>query len=139
MSKQQEQAQKERYLRALANVGTLTAGCKAARVSPHTVYQWREMDTEFLVREHEAREACADVLEAIVMRRAKQRSDILAMFMLKGMRPAKFKDNSRVELTGKDGGPIDIDSDPTERIAGRIAQLATILGAAAVPSESLAE
>src|SRR5690348_6227205 len=56
-TEQAEQARKERYLRAVAAVGTLTAGCKAAHVSPHTVYAWREQDTAFLIAEHEAREA----------------------------------------------------------------------------------
>ncbi len=132
VSQQQEQSQKDRYLRALQKVGTLTGGCRAAKVSPHTVYQWREVDIEFVVREHQAREACADALEEVVIKRAMGRSDILAMFMLKGMRPAKYKDNSRVELTGKDGGPIDIDIDSRESLTGRIAGLAARVGMASV-------
>lgn len=130
-----EADQKERYLRAVASVGTLTAGCKAARVSPNTVYEWREHDATFLVREHQAREECADELEASVIRRAKGRSDTLAIFMLKGMRPAKYRDNSRVELTGEDGGPIAIDSDPYGAIESRMASLAARLRMAQLPRE----
>lgn len=137
-SEQDEQAQKARYLRAVSRVGTLTAGCKAARVSPHTVYSWREHDTEFTIAEHDARERCADELEAAVIRRGKTQSDTAAIFMLKAMRPAKYRDNSRVEVTGKDGGPVDLSLEPTDRIARRIAQLATRVGAGRVPGEPAA-
>lgn len=102
-----EKAQKERYLRALEKTGTLTSGCKAARVSPNTVYKWREMDDAFVISERLARDVCADELEASVIRRARGRSDVLAMFMLKAMRPAKYRDNSRVEMSGPDGNPIE--------------------------------
>lgn len=93
---QQLQAQKNRFLRAVERFGTLTAGCKAARVSPHTVYEWREQDIEFTIREHEARERCADELEAVVLKRAKKRSDILAIFLLKAMRPERFRERYEI-------------------------------------------
>lgn len=34
-------------------------------------------------------------------------SDNLAMFMLKGMRPEKYRDNYKAEISGANGGPID--------------------------------
>lgn len=107
-TEQIEQAQKERYLRALGTVGTLTAGCKAARVSPHTVYAWREHDTAFSVAEHEAREACADEIEAALVRRAKRRSDVAAIFLLKGLRPEKYADRWVGRLGGDDGAAIPV-------------------------------
>lgn len=105
-SETDEKAQKERYLRAIGAVGTLTAGCKAAKVSPNTVYKWREHDEEFTFREQQARESCADELEASVIRRAKGRSDVLAMFMLKAMRPEKYRENRSIEVSGPNGNPI---------------------------------
>lgn len=100
-TEQGEQAQKKRYLSAVEQVGTLTAGCRAARVSPHTVYQWREFDLEFSLLEQEARNRCADELEAVVIRRAKRRSDLLAMFMLKAMRPEKYRERFDVTTGGQ--------------------------------------
>jgi hypothetical protein len=100
-TEQTEQAQKQRYLKAVEQIGTLTAGCRAARVSPHTVYQWREFDVEFSVLEQEAKNRCADELEATVIRRAKRRSDLLAMFMLKAMRPEKYRERFDVTTAGQ--------------------------------------
>lgn len=100
-TEQGEQAQKKRFLKAVEQVGTLTAGCRAARVSPHTVYQWREFDLEFSLLEQEARNRCADELEAVVIRRAKRRSDLLAMFMLKAMRPEKYRERFDVTTGGQ--------------------------------------
>jgi len=117
---QLEQDQKKRYLAAVGRVGTLTAGCKAARVSPHTVYQWRELDDAFVFAEREARNRCADELEAVVYRRAKNRSDILAIFLLKGMRPEKYRDRIGVEHSGSIGTDNELDV----RIAARLAEVA---------------
>src|SRR5438067_13283809 len=62
-------AQQARYLRGVEKTGTLTAGCKAARVSPHTVYRWRE-DEGFAEAEQIANESFADALEQEAVRRA---------------------------------------------------------------------
>ncbi len=51
---------------------------------------------------------------------------------------AGYKTNSRLELTGKDGGPIDLDLQPTDRIARRIAQLAARVGAVSISGEPAA-
>lgn len=101
----------------MRTVGTLTAGCKAAKISPNTVYKWREHDDEFLMSEQQAREMCADELEAVVLRRAKGRSDILAMFMLKAMRPEKYRDNAHIEHTGPNGAPFTFTIQAPERDA----------------------
>ena len=49
-----------------------------------------------------------DDLEAIARRRAKLTSDTLLIFLLKAHRPAVFRDNYHVEVTGKDGAAIEI-------------------------------
>jgi hypothetical protein len=66
---QQVEAQQESYLRHLSLDGTVTGGCKAAHISIHTVYTWREQDPSFVTREYEAREAFADVVEREMVRR----------------------------------------------------------------------
>jgi sugar phosphate isomerase/epimerase len=48
---------------------------------------------------------------------------------------AGYKANSRLELTGKDGGPIDLNVEPADRIARRIAELAARVGADRVSGE----
>lgn len=131
-TQQQEQAQKQRYLKAIARIGTLTGGCRAAKVSPHTVYAWREHDDAFKLAEHEAREECADQIEASVIRRAKNRSDTLAIFMLKAMRPEKYRDRQWIEHSGPEGEPIAIDVEHRSALSSRIASLVTRAGTASM-------
>jgi hypothetical protein len=37
-----------------------------------------------------------------------RKSDILAMFLLKSMRPEKYRDNAQVNFAGANGGPLEI-------------------------------
>lgn len=52
----------------------------------------------------------------------KKYSDTLAIFLLKAHDPAKYRENSRMELTGADGGPVQFSD--TERAAKVAALLA---------------
>jgi hypothetical protein len=110
--------QQERYLRAVSRTGTLTAGCKAARVSPNTIYAWREFDVDFALREREARNAFADALEQEAVRRAwhgtkkpvyqggtlvgyvQEYSDQLLVIMLKALRPEKYRERVEQSVSG---------------------------------------
>jgi hypothetical protein len=107
-----------KYLRAVERTGTLTAGCRAARVSPNTVYAWREHDAEFTLLEQQARNVFADNLEAEAVRRAwhgalkpiyqqgvlvgsvAETSDVLLMFLLKAVRPEKYRERVQQEVSG---------------------------------------
>lgn len=126
-----EQAQKERYLRAIGQVGTLTAGCKAAKASPHTVYKWREHDETFALQEQQARNAFADLLEEEAVRRAHkgvkkpvyqggelvghidEYSDTLLIFLLKAVRPDKYRE--RVDMRHSGGVNVGDGLSPDER------------------------
>jgi hypothetical protein len=106
--------QKAKYLEGFAFDCTLTAGCKAANVHFHTVYQWREMDDDFVMRENELRVELADRLEAEAIRRAfvgwdrpiYQRGELvgyervydgsLLKMLLAAARPEKFRENINV-------------------------------------------
>jgi hypothetical protein len=60
-----------------------------------------------------------------------KRSDNLLMFTLKARRPDKFRDNSRVEMTGAGGGPVKLEDttgiDAARRIACALAKAAEAL------------
>lgn len=119
--KDEKDLKKARYLRAVGMTGTLTAGCRAAKVSPNTVYEWREMDDQFVFAENQARNEFADHLEIEAVRRAwhgtkkpvfqngalvgyiQEFSDSLLMFTLKAVRPEKYRE--RFDLT-TGGQPI---------------------------------
>lgn len=141
VQQEQQSLKKERFIRAIALAGTLTAACKAARVSPHTVYEWREMDDDFVFAEREARDAFADALEQEAVRRAwhgvnkpvyqggelvghiREYSDTLLMFSLKAIRPEKYRE--RHDLTSG-GQPLQTShEDLNAAIERRLAAMAT--------------
>ncbi len=71
-----------------------------------TVYKRAGRDPQFTAAWAQAREDAIDGLEAEARRRALSTSDTLLMFLLRANRPAKYRDNARLELTGEGGGPI---------------------------------
>lgn len=111
-----DRARKRSYLRGYASDGTVTTGCRTAKVSPYTVYRWREEDDEFVLLENQARSALADKLEAEAIRRAYQGwerpiyqrgvlvgvercySDMLLKMMLGALRPEKYRE--KVDVSG---------------------------------------
>jgi hypothetical protein len=113
---EQVEIQKARYLAGFSVDCTLTAGCKAGGVSPETVYQWREMDDEFVIHENRLRMELADRLEGEAIRRAytgwdrpiyqkgelcgyeRVYSDALLKLMLGAVRPEKFRE--KVDVSG---------------------------------------
>ena len=105
------------YLKALPRVFTSSAALKVAGASMADLYRWREHDTEFGISERQVREQIADNLEAEAIRRAwkgvrkpvyqgglvaghvQEYSDALLMFVLKGLRPEKYRDRTDVTVT----------------------------------------
>lgn len=82
---------KQRFLKALARVGTISAACEAARVGRRTVYDWRAADPDFDAQLNEAKDDLADRLEAEAVKRATiGKSDDLLKFLLKGLRPERY-------------------------------------------------
>lgn len=105
----------KRKTRMLKNIvdtgGRITKAAEFTGVSKGMHYYWLKHDPEYAAAYEIAKEQAADVLEAEVVRRAvegveepvyyqgkvvghvRRYSDNLLMFMLKGMRPFKFRDN----------------------------------------------
>lgn len=63
-----------------------------------TVYTWAEKDAEFAAAWHTIHEEFADLLEATAQARAITGSDLLIIFLLKALRPEKYRE--RYEQTG---------------------------------------
>jgi hypothetical protein len=68
------------------------------------VYEWRKKDEQFNADWDDAVEQGTDLLEDVAVRRAKDHSDTLLIFLLKARRKERYAD--RQEHTGKEGGPI---------------------------------
>lgn len=109
---------KAAFLAAMvASGGNVSRACQAVDICRMTAYQWRDDDPEFRADWERAKAAGLDALEDECMRRAfegfdkpivhqgiitdtiKEYSDTLAIFLLKGGKPEKYKE--RVEHSGQ--------------------------------------
>ena len=94
---------------ALAEGLSISAACIRADIGRTVYYQWRNADPEFAALADDAIEQGTDLLEDVGLRRAtrpEDASDTMLIFLLKGRRPGKYRDNSKVEISGPDGGPM---------------------------------
>jgi hypothetical protein len=112
-----DEVAKADYLRLMPRFSTPGPALKAAGATPSMLARWREEDAAFLVAERQVREGIADQLEAEAVRRAfrgvrrpvyqggllagylTEYSDQLLMFVLKAMRPERFRDKSEISVT----------------------------------------
>lgn len=120
--------EKRAALAAFVVSGNVTQAMQAAGRDRTAWYRWRKEDEDFDSAAHHAEEAAADYLEAVARYRAihgSQPSDVLLIFLLKGLRPGKYRDNSRVELSGPNNGPIQLEdvAATRERLRNRLAVL----------------
>ena len=125
-----------KFLDVLRKTANVSLACRCLKVSRTVAYDQKAEDPEFSAQWDNALQEAYAHLEGEAWRRAfkgckkpvyqggnlvgyvMEYSDQLMQFLLKGNKPDKFKDRSSTELTGKDGGPIDIaDLDTANRIA----------------------
>jgi len=117
--------EKERFLESFRQTGRVDVSAKKARVGRSAPYRWASEDPEFLAAWDKSVEVAASVLEDEATRRAvtgvkkpvyqqcklagyvQEYSDTLLIFLLKGLRPEKYRELMSHEHTGKGGGPID--------------------------------
>jgi len=110
------------------NGGNVTAACKECSIGRTTVFDWSQADPEFKKHLAAAVDRGIDVLEDECRRRAfagtdepvfhkgevcgyiRKYSDLLAIFMLKGARPEKYRERFNQEISGPGGGPIRVDN-----------------------------
>ncbi len=120
------------FLQAYSTCGNVTQAARIAGVDRATHYVWLETDEQYAEAFQQAQEAAADYLEQEAWRRATQGveqdvfykdkkiatkreySDTLLIFLLKGIRPDKYKERAQTELTGPGGGPVKVDMSPEE-------------------------
>src|ERR1700749_3208984 len=115
----------KRFLAVLAGTGNVTSACRSARIGRQSAYEWRAEDADFRAKWEAAYKVGIEAWEDEVTRRAmkgtdkpvfykgrkipslRKYSDTLAIFKLNGAKPEKYRQN-RVQLTGADGGPIQL-------------------------------
>jgi hypothetical protein len=96
--------------------------CKAANITSPTAYWHREKFPDFAAEWDNALELAIDFLEMTARKRAAASSDTLLIFLLKAHRPEKYRETTKHEISGPNGGPIEV-SDAKERLAARLSRL----------------
>lgn len=120
---------KRAFLAAYCQVGNVSDAAKLAEINRMSHYNWLQSDERYAELFQQANEIACDHLEAEARRRAisgveepvfyhgevcgtiRRYSDTLLIFLLKGARPDKFRDNATIRHTGPDGGAIQIEAD----------------------------
>lgn len=99
----------ERLLDKLRRGYSVAAACRAEGIGRTSYYERHKDDPAFAKAADDAIEEGTDLLEDIARKRAvapKDASDTLLIFLLKGRRPEKYRDNSTMRHEGPDGGPL---------------------------------
>lgn len=117
---------KRAYLVAFANCGNMLRACKLAKIDRSSQWHWSTEDPEFAEAQAVAKKMACDLIEAEIERRAiegtlkpiyrggrkvgivREYSDTLLIFMAKGAMPQKYRDNASLQVSGVDGGPLEI-------------------------------
>lgn len=94
----------ERFLQLLGSTCNVTLAARGAGVSRATAYGHKNTMPEFSELWENAEQEAVELLEAEAWKRARAKSDLLIMFLLKAHRREKYQD--RYEVTGKDGAPV---------------------------------
>jgi hypothetical protein len=121
------------FLAALSSSANVTLACTAARIARSKVYEYRDKNPQFAKQWEDAMDTAIDILEEEARRRAqdgvetfvvskgqvvmwegkplKERkySDTLMVALLKAHRPAKYRENFKLEHAGPDGGPVQVE------------------------------
>lgn len=110
---------REDWLEQFEKLGTVMRACKAAKVGRSTVYEWKQKFEEFALGWADIEEATTEAMEREAYRRAvegtvkplvsagkhvtnvTEYSDTLLIFMLKSRRPERYRDNFKVEYSGR--------------------------------------
>jgi hypothetical protein len=127
------------FLAELSNRGVVTLSCKAAGIGHQTAYDYREQSPEFAALWDEAINKAADRMEAEAIRRGRdgvrkpvyqggecvgyvqEYSDTLLIFMLKAVRPERFRE--RTEMIHKGTLNVSANSKADDDRQKRIDQL----------------
>ncbi len=97
MKRQWEKA----FLAALENSGSVTAAAAAAGISRVRAYELRKLDPAFATLWDQALETGADLLQDEARRRAFAGSDVLLMFLLKGLVPQRWRESRATIAPGE--------------------------------------
>lgn len=134
---------KSLFLEAWERTGYISEACRAAGIGRRTYYEWITKDPEFKAQAKESRKiwraTAMEDLETSFAERGASRDTLAGIFLLKHNK-RRYREVSRVELSGPDGGPmVTIEAKEElikrlERLSERAARKEQIIGGVAVGS-----
>jgi hypothetical protein len=89
----------ELFLAAFREVGNITVAAELCGVARTTVMTALRYDADFQVQFELCKDTAIEKLEHVARERAIKQSDLLLIFLLKGARPEKYRDNYRPRET----------------------------------------
>jgi transposase-like protein len=104
-----------KILADLTEGASISRAAQAAGVPRSTLYLWRRTDKVFAEAMAEALETGTDLLEDEALRRAKEYSDALLIFLLKARRPYKYVDKLVTEGHRRVEGRLEVTWLPPRR------------------------
>jgi hypothetical protein len=81
------------FLAALEQTGSVTQSAETAKIGRCNAYEHKRNDPAFAALWEQALDAGADALEDEARKRAFAGADVLLMFLLKGLRPQKWRES----------------------------------------------
>lgn len=127
---------KKTFVRVLSETFNVAKACQACGFVRWTVYNHRKKDPDFATEWDHAIECVYDQLEESLFERAMKNDTAAAIFLLKSGRPGKYAERRALEVTGKDGGPIqyrELTRGLRDDLSRRIALLAVGAEARSIP------
>jgi transposase-like protein len=89
---------RRRFLELVGETGNVRDACRALDLHRTTVYDWRREDADFAAAWDEAIALGTEGMEDEARNRAINGSDVLLIFMLKALKPDKYRERSTVEM-----------------------------------------
>lgn len=146
---------KRAFLSAYCTTGNISEAARLAGMNRLAHYHWLSTDERYAEVFEQAVEIAGDYLEAVARDRAtkgwlepvyykgemvghiRKYSDTLLIFLLKGARPEKFRDNATIRHTGPGGGAIQVQGD--YELSERMMANPDVLAAADIIAAALLE
>lgn len=118
------EASKPRAIAAMHEFGVLVEACRASGMGRWQLQRVAKADPEFHRALQSARKECFERLEREMIRRGQFKGgDLAGIFTLKH-NVGKYREITRLELTGKDGAPFNALESAKAEILTRLAKLA---------------
>ena len=104
-------AKLDRFVEYLATNGNISQSARLAGVSRRYVYDMLQKDEQFRGRVDEALDESVERLEQIARDRAEAGSDLMLIFLLKALRPHKYREKPAIINNAPTSYVIDLGAD----------------------------